>query len=70
MELIRHHGREAKWLEIYKVFLEIDGRPFKRCQDLVVNLIMEDIIVLDFDCDYNGTLQSNLLKLEDWRRSI
>ena len=47
------HGLEARWLAIFKVFLQIDGRPFKRCQDLIVNLLVEDSAVIDLQCDYS-----------------
>lgn len=70
VELIHKHGREARWMQVLKVFLQIDGRPFKRCQDLIVNLLMEDTTVLDMDCDFTTRRNSEALRFDDWRKGM
>ena len=48
-------GRKARWLNFFEVFLEIDGSPFKRNQDLVLRLIMEEWdMLIDLQCDYRA----------------
>ncbi|KAJ1466356.1 hypothetical protein T484DRAFT_1861897 [Baffinella frigidus] len=34
-------GRKARWLNFFQVFLEVNGSPFKRNQDVILRLVLE-----------------------------
>ncbi|KAJ1488130.1 hypothetical protein T484DRAFT_1784348 [Baffinella frigidus] len=54
MTAIHTWGRKARWLRFFEVFLEIGGIPFRRNQDLILRLVMEDWdALLDLSCDYS-----------------
>lgn len=49
-------GRKARWLRIFEVFLEIGGFSFKRNQDLVIKLVMDNFEeLIDLECDYRNS---------------
>eukprot|EP00960_Hanusia_phi_P036737 752497-Hanusia_phi.AAC.1 len=62
---IKKHGRNARWLRFFDVFLFINNSPLKRSQDLILRLIMEDKDdLIDLTCDYR---QSRWLQPSDPR---
>ena len=46
-------GRRARWLNILEVFLECQGKPIQKNQELILRLLLDDKdILVDFTCDY------------------
>ena len=53
---IQTWGRKARWLRIFEVLLFVNGWPFKRNQDLVLRILLEDWEwLLDLKCDYRSS---------------
>jgi len=69
------YGRRARWLNILEIFLECQGKPIRRNQDLILRMLIDDKdLLIDFTCDYSeGKSNKNLqiaqaLEMGDTRR--
>ena len=49
-------GRKARWLRFFEVFLEVQGSPLKRNQDLLLRMVLDDFDkLIDLECDYRAS---------------
>jgi len=48
------YGRRARWLNCIEIFVECNGKPIPKNQELVLRLLLDEKdILLDFTCDYS-----------------
>lgn len=82
IDAIKTWGRRAQWLSVFQAFMIIGGKPIKRNQDMILNLVLEEAEILDLDCDYknsshlsasderNGLSRLDLMAQNDHKRPI